>query len=567
MRFGSAVRARFGHVLVLSWCCSLACDPKAGFESTANSIDPNEKSYVDGPGSLLVAGPYNTVGIDFDQDTGVHLLSRRRDDSGASLTLFGQNAENGCQIAPDVVTWFPSRPGTEPTRLLPYFSARNPDGSGSLGFSSVDCQLEPYTLDNVQPLTDPEIDHGFLVRQNGALVLADPWAGTTQAIVSALQRVIRVGTQFLVWGDGQLIAFDSGLNELGRYGTHVVAVTDLDYGAAFAVEDDNGLHELIPNFDTLSYAFNPIDPDACALSTPSAIISWVVVHSPCSDPHLVGEGIDPTGVANVTRLPFSAQGDSRSALIARSISGDLDSTSDLALFYLDSVDATSGLGTLHVAQPGGAPLELGQNASLSFASLLEAGSDFDGLGFVDVSQSVGRLLRFRWDGSSETVAEGVDSNATVPGILANFTGSVGDLYGLDAHGDTLLEESGVPPFNTTLRSNDASWSLAIAHFDGVSGDLQLKQSVDGADQTTAQRVPLNQYQFMNIVPLPGFAYLADYDESAFVGTLYVQNLSLGSTMVVAKNVSDFVATDYPLPGILYSVPIGSNAGLWFARAK
>ncbi|HEY4103833.1 MAG TPA: hypothetical protein VGM44_08075 [Polyangiaceae bacterium] len=554
-------------MLALSWCGSLACNPKTGFESAANSIDPNEKSYIDGPGSQLVAGPYNTVGIDFDPDTGVHLLSRRRDDSGGSLTLFGQNAVVGCKIAPDVLTWFPSRPTQEPTRLLPYFAARNADGSGSLGFSSVDCQLQSYSLENVQPLSDPEVDRGFLVRQGGALELADPWAGTTQTIVGDLKRVIRVGTQILVWGDGQLIAFDSDLNELGRYGAHVVAVTDLEYGAAYAVEDDNGLHALIPNFDNLSYSFNSIDPAACALSTASAIVGWVMVHSPCSDPHLVGEGIDPTGVADVTRLPFSAQGDSRSALIARAINGDPNSTSDLTAFYLDNADATSGLGTLYVARPSDEPLELGQNASLSFAALLEAGSDFDGLAFVDVSQNIGTLLRFRWDGSTQTVAEGVDANATVPGILANFTGTAGDLYGLDAHGDTLLEESGVPPFNTTLRNNDSTWSLALEHFDGISGELQLKQSLDGDYQTTAERVPLNQYQFTNIVPLPGFAYLTDYDETTLVGTLTVQNLSLGSTMVVAKNVSDFIATDYPLPGILYSVPLGSNAGLWFARAK
>jgi hypothetical protein len=67
--------------------------------------------------------------------------------------------------------------------------------------------------------------------------------------------------------------------------------------------------------------------------------------------------------------------------------------------------------------------------------------------------------------------------------------------------------------------------------------------------------------------LPGFAYIGDYDEKSLTGTLFVENLMLGSTLTVAKNVSDFIATNYPLPGILYAVPVGPNAGIWFARAK
>ena len=72
---------------------------------------------------------------------------------------------------------------------------------------------------------------------------------------------------------------------------------------------------------------------------------------------------------------------------------------------------------------------------------------------------------------------------------------------------------------------------------------------------------------MTLVPLPGFAYIGNYDAKALTGTLFVQNVDLDSTLTVAHGVSDFVATNYPLPGILYTVPTGTNAGIWFARAK
>src|SRR3954471_12239095 len=90
--------------------CVSACDPKAGFESAAGAIDPNVKSYIDGPGTRLAAGQFSTIGIDFDVDTQVHLLARRRDDLGTTMTLFGQDAQSGCTISPNVATWFAAKP-------------------------------------------------------------------------------------------------------------------------------------------------------------------------------------------------------------------------------------------------------------------------------------------------------------------------------------------------------------------------------------------------------------------------------------------------------------------------
>ncbi|HWZ91865.1 MAG TPA: hypothetical protein VNW92_23540, partial [Polyangiaceae bacterium] len=437
----------------------VACDPKAGFESAAGGIDPNEKSYIDGPGSRLAAGPFNTVGIDFDADTQVHLLARRRDDLDTSMTLFGQNAETGCTIAPNTSTWFAMKPATKPYRLLPYFESRDASGAGTLRFSSIDCKVEPYTLDNALGPADPELDRGFLVRQGGGLVLADPWDATTIPIVSDLRRLIRIGSEFLVWGDSQVIAYDNDLNELGRFGNHVIAMTDLDNGAAFAVEDDDGIHALILDWNGPNFSYDIVDKDACALG-PTNQFGWVVVHSPCSDDHLVAENFGVPGAPALERQAFNAEGDSRSATIEGE-PGQAPST--LTAYYLEGVDASTGLGTLFATQPDGPALQIGVNAALERALSLQESTSWAGVALVDVQAGLGRLVRWAWDGTEETLAENVDRAATGPGILANYDGHTGDVLSLDTQGDVSTVQTGAPPFNTTLRGNDYTWALRLEH--------------------------------------------------------------------------------------------------------
>jgi len=568
MRRSATRPARGLACLALTLATSLGCDPKAGFESAAGAIDPNQKSYVDGPGSRLAAGPFNTVGIDLDVDTQVHLLARRRDDQGASMTLFGQDAQTGCTIAPNAATWFASKPAEKPYRLLPFFSTRDAHGVGTLKFSTIDCKVEPYEVDNALGPSEPELGQGFLVRQGGGLVLADPWQQSTTPIVTEFQRLLPAGSRFLIWGDSQIIAFDKDLSEIARYGNHVTAVTDLGFlGGAFAVQDDDGLHTLTVDWDAQGFVFTTVDPKACALGPTSSDMDWVTVHSPCSDEHLVAELIDPSGSTAVQRLPFAVQTDSRTAKIERFADTVNNHPDDLAAYYLEDVDPATGLGTLSAVTADGALLQVGTNAALERAFLLAKDDPWTGVALVDVQAGLGRLVRWAWDGSEETLAENVSRAASAAGILADYDGHSGNALTVDMHGNTAVQQVGAPAFNTTLRSINYGWALRLEHYDGVTGDLTLAKGLSTTYQTVASRVPPNQYQFTTIVPLPGFAYLGDFSEKTQTGTLFVQNLDLGSTLTVAKNVSDFVATNYPLPGLLYAVPIGKDAGLWFARAK
>jgi len=561
------LRVNGGVSWLLPFALLLGCDPKAGLESAAGSIDPNQKSYVDAPGSRLASGAFATIGIDYDPDTSVHLLSRRRDDNGASITLFGQDTQTGCTLAPNVATWFPGRPAQAPYRLLPYFDSRDQNGAGTLHFASVDCAVEPYTVENALGPSDPMIDTGFLIRQNGGLVIANPWAGTTTQLVASLNHVYELGGQFLVWGDGQVIAFDETLNELGRFGNHVRAVTNVDFEATFALEDDDGVSQLIIGYDGDAFRTRLLDKDACALGLNNAALGWVTVHSPCTDPHLVALSVDPVGAADPVRVTFQAEADPTRSVVVGELSQKGTDTPTLTACYLLNSDPVTGLGDLFAVKSGAAPVSIGAHAALDRANVLSGTSSWAGTAVVDVQAGLGSLVRWNWDGDRETVLEGVARSSSLPGVLANFDGVAGDLYSIDSGGNASLFQSGSPPFNTTLRNSDFSSALRLEHYDGTVGELTWANSAGAAFTPVAEHVPTNQYQFTSIIPLPGFAYIADYDGSARTGTLYVQNTALGATSTVAQGVSDFVATNYPLPGILYAIPEGKNAGLWFARAK
>jgi hypothetical protein len=336
----------------------------------------------------------------------------------------------------------------------------------------------------------------------------------------------------------------------------------VEVNGSYAVEDDDGVHSLNLNRAGSGFTFETTDADACAMSAAAGTFSdWVLVHSPCSDQHLVAERVDP--LAELSRVPFSTQADSRFGKV-EGFSETSSSLSQVTAFYLTNIDPVTGLGTLFVVQPDREPLELGTNATLGHSDLFQASPSWAGTALIEIQNGLGRLIGWNWDGTSQTLGGNVDLAADVPGVLANFDGHAGDVLGLDATGNVVVEQIGSPPFENT--EGDLGSSLRLERFDGTVGALTYAEGL-GPFQAVAQRVPPNEYEFLAIVPLPGFAYLENYDEKSLSGTLSVQNTSLGATSTVATGVSDFIATNYPLPGLLYAVPSGDNAGIWFARAK
>jgi hypothetical protein len=61
--------------------------------------------------------------------------------------------------------------------------------------------------------------------------------------------------------------------------------------------------------------------------------------------------------------------------------------------------------------------------------------------------------------------------------------------------------------------------------------------------------------------------LSDYDDASDTATLQVRLLDTGDQFQVSNGVSELVEVGFPRPGVLYGVPAGSRAGLWFAGVR
>jgi hypothetical protein len=196
------------------------------------------------------------------------------------------------------------------------------------------------------------------------------------------------------------------------------------------------------------------------------------------------------------------------------------------------------------------------------------GADIDGIAIVDADAALGtgRWVTWNFAGEIQTTAENVlYERIRGDAACANYDGhSCDDVY-LDGTGTLEVVHTHVPPVDHQIVDAELQISLRLSDFNGTTGTLI--QDWNGLDEPIANDVAPLEYDTLDGIPLDGFGYIADWDASAQSGTLYMRNQRLGSTMSIATGVSDFFGTSFPLPGILYAIPNGKNAGIWFTRAK
>ncbi|HEX3773471.1 MAG TPA: hypothetical protein VHV51_03350 [Polyangiaceae bacterium] len=556
----SSVRAAFLLLVAVA-----ACDPSRGITDAVNGISPNEKSYLDGPGTRLAEGAYRSVRLDYTESTSAHLVARRADDNGTSLTLFGANGLSSCSLSPNVYTWFPDLPSAEPYRLLPYIDSN--DANRVLHFSNLDCQLEAFSVPNAVMIARGTT-LGFLIRAGNSLEVVDPWLGTTRSVVADVKQLYTLSSnRFGVWGDAQIVILDEDFNELVRTGSNVSSAALAALATTLVFSDDEGLHSCTLDYSagtsTLSTTCSLIATDACNLRKDTdGESTTVIVQQPCASNHVVAIGLtDPDAPE-----PFAASADASQTRFGSNYSND-GGAEDEILFLTDT-DPQTGFGTLWAAHETGDPVRIGDNAVLDDAEFESLGADVAGVAVVDADATLGtaRWVTWNWSGQIQTLAENVLYDRVYgENACANFDGhSCDDVY-LTGTGMIEVEHTHSPPVDHQLVDPTLQISLRLADFNGTTGTLI--QDWSAVDETIATGVAPLEYDTLDGIPLDGFGYLADWDANALTGTLYVRNQRLGSTMSIAAGVSDFFGTSYPLQGIAYAIPNGKNAGIWFTRAK
>lgn len=563
-------RVYAGLVLALS-----GCDPTSGLADTAGAALPTQKRYFDGAGTRLVEGPWSRVVVDLDPDSLYHVGARRLDDDEPTFHLFGADVKSGCQVAPNAGTWLMGKPLPAPFRLLPFIESIDERGRGRMRFTTLDCQVQDLVIEDAGRPYARLYDNGYLVPTKQGYTFADPWSGESHEIAAKLQSVLVWQDAILLWADDTLKSFSGGFEPGQEWGNTPRSVVPL--GAAFLVEDADGLHRVTLDHQSLAIESEDVLPGACGLQrsglTPAGLEGyWVVLSQPCNNPKPTLVSLDPITFEALDSLELPFEADSRQARPLVSGLSETGESSPLKVAYLTNVDE-EGLGTLWVWRPeGDEPIRIGERALLDPVALEGRDSDWAGIAQTNYQQlgdySAHDRVRFDWDGTTEVIAERVVLNATTGELLVHFDGVAGELPLFSSTASYDVVAHGVPP-NLGIASGlgGVRHYVRVDQFDGSSGRLRL--GTDARDlrewDAIGEAVSLESPRFAWF--MQAVLFLENWDPEQSTGSLVAYNYDLSSKTTIASGVSSFDLTSYPWDGVLYSVPKGKKRGIWFSKAK
>ncbi|HEY6079666.1 MAG TPA: hypothetical protein VIW29_12715 [Polyangiaceae bacterium] len=534
---------------------------------------PQVKRYFDGPGQNIAPGPWNRVVVDLDTDTLYHVGARRLDDDQPTFHLFGREARDGCEVSPNAGTWLMGKADAAPFRVLPYLEGIDERGRGRLRFTTLDCEVQEIAVEDAGRPYPRLYDHGYLVPTGDGYTFVDPWRGEQREIAHALYATLVWNAAVLLWADGKLKSFNEQFVPQDELGSEVVTVVPVD--DHYVMEDADGLHLVHFDHATLKLSSEDILPDGCRLqqsplTSPNSPGHWLSLELPCGSgrPSLVHFDASTHEALAQIDIPLDIDARLTRAIVIRS---SPETEPAVTLFYLTDTDS-DGLGTLWAWQPElEQPLRLGERADLDAVLLEDASSSWSGLAHVNYQQLGGLiahdLLHFRWDGSSELLAERTVRNGSTGELLVNFDGKAGDLPQFDEDSISIVAED-VPPYLGQASSFIGQRHNArIDHFDGVAGRALLgnDQQLFGSYQELAHGVPPESLRFTWF--MPAVMFIENWDPEQSSGSLVAYNYELDARVTIAEGVSSYDLTSYPWDGVVYAVPHGSKRGVWFSKAK
>jgi hypothetical protein len=558
---------------MLALSALVGCDPTSGLADTADAALPTTKRYFDGPGTKLTEGPWNRVVVDLDVDTLYHVGARRLDDEEPTFHLFGTDAREGCGVSPNAGTWLMGKPEPAPFRLLPYLESIDDRGRGRLRFTTLDCDVQSIAIEDAGRPYPRTFDQGYLVPTKQGYTFVDPWAGESYEVAERLQRQLVWSDAVLIWADDKLMSFSEQFEPKDELGDAVVAAVQV--GNNFLIEDAGGISAVWFDREELTLTSELLLADACGLqgssiTSRSEVGAWVVLQLPCGNPrpsvlHLDGESFD---ILENLELPLEV--DSRNGRVLVVGSGETDDPRQVFFLHMTEVDE-EGLGRLWGSATDAEPILIGEHADLDTLFLEPSDSEWAGVAQVNY-QLLGDVwthdwIHFRWDGTTEPVAERVVRNTASGEVLVNFDGVAGDLPLWGGEELTIIAED-VPPYAGEASSFTSPRRHArVDQFDGVTGRVVLSNDNNYPALWDPLGTGVTPESLRFTWFMPAVMFLENWDAETTTGSLVAYNYELEARTTIAEGVSSFDLTSYPWDGVIYAVPYGKRRGVWFSKAK
>lgn len=548
------LRAASRAAAILLSLAAAACSLEEGLRKTPTVLSPDQVATIEGPGQRLVAGSFRSL----TARSGM-FMARRMDAPSSSLTVVDPQRETWCELQNA------ERFEHVSAGWLAYTASQS--NPGELRFAKDDCTPLPAVVQNASMPYGVTEDGEAVVVIGTSLVAVHPTTEEQRVLATGfgqVQQLVSRDRESYAWlvkeGD-QLIEFDSGWQERARVGEKVGEMAAISSPPTLLFEDNGKLKRAtVDGKGRLDITV--ASEDGCRPRATSA--EFLTYLAPCENPTL--HSLSGRG----GQVDWGALGvePDRAVVISKK-------TGPLRLYFLRDVDS-AGTGTLwSIDDPKSEPKQLAERAALGW---VQAGDDDSIYALVDIRDNLGRIVHFAKDGEAEELVSDVPrtgGNEYFFGLGFWFFAHPADdgsadlvricaLAGCDADPTAPAVETiarGVPDWGFAA-SLDAE-HVAVLH-DVVNGMGTL--STD-AGALVAEGVP--QGGFGGLYPMMerGIVYLSGFDAERRVGRLDYWNLVLDARGTIAENVSEFMRADWPYKGIVYLVPSGENAGLWYARGK
>lgn len=551
----------------------VGCELGQNLTDIADVLGKPEMETLDGEGDRLATGRFRALRFDGNGADGVFVVAIKTTDEEEPRSLLAlipfPAADGPCDAGPaGRYAQAVSRPGRSDKAgeaRIPFLVPSTEDKPQALRFSNFKCELDDVTIEGGGIPIDSGFaaDPGFIVQtEESALYWVSPWQEKKILITDSARTVSRDQRALFAAGHdgeqwmwtiekGEIVVRDRSFAELARFGQDVddlVHGADDDGRAMIAYHQESGEVRVAYASDLTSSA--RIESDACRVSFSSGNDGTrLLYYSPCEERNVVAYDL-ATEKRNVL-----AEGVANYRIIGERTDGTVT-------MYITNDDGNSSVGTLWARFGAEQPVRIGVNGHL-------------GLTRLNTSGEIKAILDWGEHGGTLSVGQaGVELEELLSdvvyygssGVIADWDGEAGTLYNLTSE---LTVERVLKDVTTRGLKYDSPTkrSLVLMNFDGDKGDLMLVRQNDQKEEPIlmSKDVQADSYQFT--VQLPTVTILSGLDAETGTATLKLRKLDGSGETIVADGVSEALEVSWPKAGMLYSIPVGERAGIWFSEAR
>jgi hypothetical protein len=556
------------------------CDLPQNLGDLGGSLLDPDAEVLETPGRQLASGHYSRLELDGSLESGGWVVAKRHDLEEEAVSVISFVGEGQCEV-PGATDFqrVSSRIDVALPGLIAFQKTSGTERVRSVEFANFACEprLQPVERSGLPSMPFPSSSpRGLLMlAEDGRLLLVDAKNQVLEEVATDVRSGSSDGDRLWLFqgaaAERELVVYDSDLRPQSTWpGVTELLVLRGWYAHDAVIRDSEGLHLI----DTTTGTRELLAPEGCGVTyLGSQVLAYF---APCEERYL---RLSVPGQLLGRLEDRVTIGIASQALNLSEIIPYWQGENSFVLYQVNPTSGSELTGELRVAENLGVPPEERTAADrvLAPSSRVSNGQiylDWDG---TSGTAAVPRLKSRDGISAIEALDEVASRVAQLPGgtllsergALINFDGQVGELvrFTRNGTGDPNGRYSTIPlaervPIQVQAVDPTTGAFAFVGEMGERGGTAYLVTS--GAPRPIGQNALPGTLRFLE--QPHAVAYLA-HDGTGQTATLRAWLLEAGLDVRVSDLVSEFRELPWPSPGLLYAIPTGDRAGIWFARAR